>query len=402
MRLAYLLTHPIQYQSPLVRHLRAGGVDLEVLYASDASSRSYFDPGFGREVTWDVPLLEGYPSRVLFPREPDGSRRRQVQACLTRLKPALAEGGYDAVWVHGWSHPFAVAGWQAARRLNLPLLLRGETFAGCVRGGPLRRWLHRQVFRRRFRQVAAFLAVGTLNRQLYQAYGAPESRLFSMPYAVDNTFFQNRVREAAPAREALRASLGLEPGRPVVLFCGKLIGVKDPATLIRAVGRLQARPAGQAPMLLLAGDGELRPQLESLAAQVAPGAVRFLGFQNQSQLPALYDLCDVFVLPSVFEPWGLVVNEVMNAGRPVVVSDQVGSGADLVRPGINGGIFAAGCVGDLEQALQPWLEDPSARVAAGRASLERIRQWGFDEDLQGLRLALASLAPAGRGNKAWQ
>jgi glycosyltransferase involved in cell wall biosynthesis len=186
----------------------------------------------------------------------------------------------------------------------------------------------------------------------------------------------------------------------VILFCAKLIDVKDPGTLIRAVGKL-VNPerqgnhiltnAATAPVLLMVGDGELRPALEKLAQEAAPGLVKFLGFQNQTELPALYDLCDVFVLPSRFEPWGLVVNEVMSAGKPVIVSDQVGSGPDLVVSGVNGGVFRVGDVVDLTDQLRPWLLDAERRAQGGAASLRRINAWGFEACTKGMHEAIASL-----------
>jgi glycosyltransferase involved in cell wall biosynthesis len=400
MRIAYFLTHPIQYQSPLIRHLRAGGVDVHVVYGNDATARAYFDKGFGQQLAWDVPLLEGYPSTVLNAEDPKGSSKERLAHFERQISALLNQEPFDAVWVHGWAHPFTQAAWRQARSRKIPLMLRGETFLGCVRGGKLRRLAHRLVFSRKFRQVSAFLAVGKLNAELYRAYGVEPQRIFRAPYVVDNAFFQKRCREAAPNREKLRAALGLELGRPVILFCAKLIDVKDPETLIRAVGKL-VNPerqgnhiltnAATAPVLLMVGDGELRPALEKLAQEAAPGLVKFLGFQNQTELPALYDLCDVFVLPSRFEPWGLVVNEVMNAGKTVVVSDQVGSGPDLVREGGNGSIFPAGDVARLTQILDRWCGDEAAREQAGRKSLEIISKWGFDEVLQGLREAMRHL-----------
>jgi len=349
-----------------------------------------------------VPLLEGYPSTVLNAEEPNGTSKEQQAHFERHISALLDEERFDAVWVHGWAHPFTQAAWRQARSRKIPLMLRGETFLGCVRGGKLRRLAHRLVFSRKFREVSAFLSVGKLNRQLYQAYGVPDSKIFQVPYVVDNAFFQKRCREAAPNREKLRAALGLELGRPVILFCAKLIDVKDPGTLIRAVGKL-VNPerqgnhvltnAATAPVLLMVGDGELRPSLEKLAQETAPGRVRFLGFQNQTELPALYDLCDVFVIPSRFEPWGLVVNEVMNAGKPVIVSDQVGSGPDLVREGENGSFFPAGDAAALTSALEHWTGNAAAREKAGRRSLEIISSWGFDEALAGIRQPLADLKP---------
>lgn len=392
MRVAYFLTHPIQYQSPFIRYLIQGGIDLQVIYASDASTRTHYDEGFGRQVEWDVPLLEGYSSMALNHDEPTGSRREQITHYRKQIRGVLTSGSYDAVWVHGWHHPFTVAAWLESKALELPLLLRAETFLGCVQGGWLKRLAHRLVFRRRFRHVDAFLAVGTLNHELYRSYGVPENRIFKVPYVVDNAFFQCRCREAAPHREALRSRLGIPPSQPIVLFCAKLIPVKDAATLIRAVGlTAQHLPDGQRPILLVAGDGALRTELEALAAKEATGQVRFLGFQNQTQLPALYDLCDVFVLSSTFEPWGLVVNEVMNAGKVVLVSDQIGSGPDLVKPGLNGDVFTSGNPADLCQKLLLWLKDGDLRERGGAESLNRINHWGFEECLQGIQKALKSL-----------
>ena len=401
MRIAYFLTHPIQYQSPLIRHLRAGGVDVHVIYGNDATARAYFDKGFGQQLAWDVPLLEGYPSTVLNAEDPKGSSKEQGTHFERQISALLNQEPFDAVWVHGWAHPFTQAAWRQARSRKLPLMLRGETFLGCVRGGKLRRLAHKLIFSRKFREISAFLAVGKLNAELYRAYGVEPQRIFWAPYVVDNAFFQKRCQEAAPNRNRLRVELGLEPGRPVILFCAKLIDVKDPATLIRAVGKL-VKPerqgnhiltnAATAPVLLMVGDGELRPALEKLAQEAAPGRVRFLGFRNQSELPALYDLCDVFVLPSRFEPWGLVVNEVMNAGKPVIVSDQVGSGPDLVMPGGNGGVFRAGDAADLADQLRPWLLDAEKRAQGGAASLRRINAWGFEACAEGLQRALSSLS----------
>ncbi len=376
MKLLYALPHPVQYQSPMIRYLASGGVELSVIYAR--GEERFFDPEFNRELAWDRPLMEGYDSQVLGPPEdrPALSRRLELHA---------REWGAEAVWAHGWSQPMDLAAWDTARRLRLPLLVRGDSTLDGVRGGRLRRLAHRCFHTWRLRRASACLAVGTQNAAFYRAYGVPEARVFPVPYAVDNAFFQNRSKEARPARENLRRSLGLESGLPVILFCGKLIGKKDAATLIRAMGLLTADVQAR---LLVVGDGELRPALEKLTDELLPGRARFAGFKNQSELPALYDLCDVFVIPSTYEPFGLVVNEVMNAGRPVIASDRVGCWPDLVRPGVNGAVFPAGDARALAEVLRPFLLDASLRESAGRASLEIINRWSFEEDLAGIQAAL--------------
>ena len=140
---------------------------------------------------------------------------------------------------------------------------------------------------------------------------------------------------------------------------------------------------------MMVGEGDrhaaLREQAKSLEIEQS---IRFAGFRNQSELPRFYDLCDVFVLPSLLEPWGLVVNEVMNAGRAVIVSDQVGAAADLVHDGENGLVFPAGNVGRLADALRQILSDPERCRRMGERSRQIIGAWGFQQDLEGLKRAI--------------
>lgn len=380
MRVAYFLTHPIQYQSPLIRRLSAlDGVSLHVFYSTDNTSRSYYDPGYERQVEWGVPLLEGYKHTVLNRETVTGTRSRQVAVFKEQIENAVPEGGADAFWLHGWSSPFVVAAWKVARERGVPIMLRGETSLQSLRWGELGGGLHRAFYRRAFREVSVFLAMGTLNRGLYEEYDVPPERIIDMPHAVDNIFFQQRVAEARPAREKLRASLNLPSDALVLLFCGRLAEEKDVITLIRAAAGVRGEVKHRLAVLLV-GDGPLREELTRSADEIAPGMVFFTGFRNQPGLPALYDLADIFVLPSLFETWGLVVNEAMNASKPIIVSDRVGCHADLVHVGKNGDVFRAGNVEHLKEKLRPWLENKVMRERGGRSSLEIINGWGLDAD----------------------
>jgi glycosyltransferase involved in cell wall biosynthesis len=100
------------------------------------------------------------------------------------------------------------------------------------------------------------------------------------------------------------------------------------------------------------------------------------------------------VLPSDYEPWGLVVNEAMASGTPVLASDRVGSARDLIEPGQNGWIFPAGDVAALAATLQAALADREALARAGALAAERMGRWDFEADLAGLRAALGSLGLA--------
>lgn len=397
IRLAYLVTHPIQYQAPLLRRLaREPGLDLTVFFCSDFTAREFLEPTFGRLIDWDVPLLEGYRYEVL-PALGGRDRVSFLRPFNYGLGRRLQEGRFQVLWVHGynrWFHWRAM--WQAQAR-GLKVLIRDEATLISAPRNFAKRFLKKGFFAGLKRLADGFLAIGSLNRDYYRHYGIPDEKIFSVPYAVDNDFFQTEARKAATRREELRWQLGLAAGRPVILFIGKMEPRKRPADLLAAyIKLLRSGVVAGPPYLLLVGDGNQRGPLEEVVKEKQLEGVKFLGFKNQSELPAYYDLCDVFVLPSILEPWGLVVNEVMNAGRAVIVSDQVGCGRDLVRPGENGYIFEAGDIAGLCRTLRQVLENRDECQRLGQKSLEIIKQWSFAEDIRGLKKALASVSGPGK------
>ena len=197
-----------------------------------------------------------------------------------------------------------------------------------------------------------------------------------MPYAVDNLYFQQRSLAAVSERAGLLAELNLDPDRPVILFASKLQYRKHCDDLIEAYQRLA--PGGDIepiPYLLIVGDGEHRKELEARAANIK--SIRFCGFRNQSELPRFFDIASVFVLPSRHEPWGLIVNEVMNAGRAVIISDDVGCQPDLIHDGIEGAVFPVRDIDALTYALRRVLASPEITATMGRRALERIQKLGL-------------------------
>jgi glycosyltransferase involved in cell wall biosynthesis len=299
----------------------------------------------------------------------------------------LQRGRFDAVWSHGYSTANSLRVIASASMLGIPVLLRAESTLH-DRPRPGAKLLAKELFFHGLKpQVSAVLAIGEANARYWRHYFGEDMPIFRVPYAVDNTFFQRRAAEAASRRDELRSELGLEPGRPVILFASKLQERKRCADLVAAHQMLlQPRP-----YLLIAGEGEERRRLEEQAS--GNREIRFLGFRNQTELPRLFDLCDVFVLPSRHEPWGLVVNEAMNAARAVIVSDDVGCQEDLVREGETGAVFPVGDVAGLRDALLRVIGVPGAAAKMGAAGRTRIEGFSFEQDIAGLRQALAYVVP---------
>ena len=394
-RVAYLVSHPIQSQAPLLRYIVAHSeIELTAFFLSDFSLKSYQDEGFGTAVQWDVPLLEGYPSQVL-PALGDNQRLTPLRPFVYGLARHLKAGRFDALWMHGYAHQANLRAMMVAKSGGLKVFVRAESQMGSAAGSPSLRRIKEPILRRLFDGVDAFLSIGALNSAYYRHYGVPDDRIFSVPYAVDNEFFQRQAQTARPGREDLRRELGLTPGRAVILYASKFQPRKRAGDLLEAYRALS--PDGRqepAPYLLFVGDGEQRPILEQRARETGWSSIRFLGFKNQTELPRFFDLCDVFVLPSEGEPWGLIVNEVLNAARPVIVTDPVGAAPDRGHDGENGDVVPVGDTGALAGRLRDITCDPEKARRMGERSLEIIRGWGFREDLAGLRLALEATAGA--------
>lgn len=400
LRVAYLLSHPIQYQSPLLRRLtRQPGLELTVLYTSDFSLRSYHDHGFGMPVEWDVPLLGGYRHEFL-PRLLDATDISFLRPLNHGIFRRLRQGHFDVLWIHGYATLNSWMAMSAAKVLGIPVLMRTDsTLIDHPRGRAKLavKWLFFQILRR---FVAGVLSVGERNTEYWRHHLGADVPLFPIPYAVDNDFFQQQSSAATVTREQLRAELRLQPDRPVILFASKLLARKRCGDLLEAYLHLAAhrRTNGNThplPYLLIVGEGEERGAIESRLRAAPPeiaANVRLAGFKNQSELPRYFDICDVFVLPSVHEPWGLIVNEVMNAGRAVIVSDEVGCQPDLVADGVNGCVFPAGNISALAAALERVLADPATCRGMGEAARNRIAAFSFDTNVNGLMRAFTAVS----------
>lgn len=383
MRVAFVASHPIQYQAPIFRHLACrADIDFQVMFAMmpDAAAQG---SGFGVEFEWDIPLLEGYRYTVLdnVSRHPSVT---QFRGCDTpSIKTALREQRIDAVVVNGWVVKTCLQTLFACKRLGIPCIVRGE--ANHLRP---RAWWKRILQRQLVRRFDAYLPIGTANRSFYRSYGIAETQMFDARYCVENERFAMAADHVESQRRTIRQRWNVPEGATCFLYCGKFETKKHPRELVQAfIAAQQAIPNVH---LIMVGDGALRSECERLVSEYwkSPALtssqstrrltppVTFTGFLNQSEIVNAYVASDCLVLPSDHgETWGLVVNESFACGRPAMVSDQVGCAADLVIPGKTGDQFPFGDWGSLTRLFVRYAQDRDKLIVMGQAAKTLIQNF---------------------------
>jgi glycosyltransferase involved in cell wall biosynthesis len=347
LRLAIVASHPVQYLAPWYRAL-AVRLNLQVLFAHRISPADHARGGFDVGFEWDTPLFEGYSFEWLV----NTASRPGVDhfwGCNTPgIGTAIRRGDFDAVLVNGWQ---LFSYWQAiraARGAGIPVLVRGDSQLD-PSSSPIRSLLKRLAYPHMLRSFDVCLAVGRRNADYYRHYGVPDARIHRSVHCVDNDFFAHAAAETRRRRHEVRRELGLPVDAVVFMFAGKLTEKKRPLDLLEALRRVHQKHADV--WGLIVGDGPLKAALGDYRRRHEIPCV-MAGFQNQRRIAATYAAADALVLPSTSgETWGLVVNEAMACGLPVIVSDQVGCAADLVLDDETGFTYPCGDVAALAERV---------------------------------------------------
>ena len=380
LRVLIVASHPVQYASPIFRLLaKDPRIEIHVAYCSLQGAEAHIDPDFGVEVKWDIPLLDGYPWVVMPNRSPfplGGSFFSYINPQVWRL---IRSHRFDAVILHtGYRTATFWIAILAAKLGRVVVLFSTDAHSLSPRDQKKwKLWAKKLVWPWLFRLADLVVVPSTAGLSLMTSLGIPENRVALTPYCVNNDWWIEQSRKVD--RAGVRARWGIPREAVVLLFSAKLQPWKRPSDLLHAFANIPACDV----YLVFAGDGSLRPTLESEAKSLGIAKrVRFLGFVNQSGLPEVYGASDILVLPSEYEPFGVVVNEAMLCGCCVVVSDRVGARFDLVREGETGFVFRAGDVDALAAVLHGILLAPDRLRKMREASRERMTSWGPSQNVE--------------------
>jgi glycosyltransferase involved in cell wall biosynthesis len=355
LRVLTISSHPIQYGAPLFRLMaKHPKLDFQVAYCSLRGAESAgYDPEFGANVQWDVPLLDGY-KWTHIPNRGDGSEKFLAWR-NSGLWKFIRQGDFDAVISHvGYVRATFWIAYLGARSVGIPFIFGTDASSIEPRDeSKLKLAVKKVIWPAVFSLAGQVLTASSAGRDMMISLRFPADRVSMTLDTVDNDWWLAQAN--AVNREEARCSLGFDSGEKIILFCAKLQPWKRPMDLLRAFASLAIPDA----KLVFAGDGAQRSELEKESA--------VLGVSHKA--------ADLMVIPSRYEPFGLVVNEAMLCGCPVVASDRVGAVRDLIAHGETGYIYPCGDTKALAALFKNIFADPTQLPSIQQRALQRIKTW---------------------------
>ncbi len=375
-RLAIISTHPIQYNAPLFKMLaQRNNIIVKVFYTwSQLENSKKYDPGFQKNIDWDIPLLDGYDymfvkniAKIPGSHHFSGIKNPTLLQEIYSWKP-------NAVLVYGWSFKSHLNALRYFKN-KVPILFRGDSTL-LDETTVLKSLIRKLILSFVYKHIDVALYAGEANKKYFEYFGLKERQLVFMPHAIDNNRFaadDNNISDAL----ALRNKMGIPHDAVVFLFVGKLEEKKQPDKLIKVFSELVV---SNNTYLLVVGSGALEAKLRSSYINIKN--IKFLGFQNQQAMPAIYNSCQVFVLPSKGpnETWGLAINEAMAAGKAIICTDKCSAAADLVKDGINGFVVNSNDEQALKSKMGYFVNNINIPKEMGKKSLTIIENYSYAAD----------------------
>jgi glycosyltransferase involved in cell wall biosynthesis len=380
-RLAIVTSHPIQYNAPWFKML-AGSETIHpgVFYTWEQSATGpKYDPDFRGRIEWDIPLLEGYEYRFVKNKASDPGTHHFRGLVNPTLNGEISAWCPDAILIYGWSFDSHLKCLRYFHR-KTPILFRGDSTLLDERRG-IRRHLRRWFLQWVYGHIDKALYVGTRNKEYFLKHGLRDEQLLYAPHAIDNGRFEEPEDRYSQLAAEWRDTLGIGKDDLVLLFAGKLEPKKNPFFLLE-IAREVSDPRLK---IVFVGTGVLEKSLRK-DAETDP-RILFIGFQNQRQMPVVYRLGDVYILPSKGpgETWGLGVNEAMACGCAIMMSEKAGGAVDLVEEGVNGIRFDPA---DGLEKCSGWvrrlLDAPSLLSNMKKASRRRIARFSYQRMMDAL------------------
>ncbi len=377
-KVAIISEIPVPYRSPMFEMLsRESKCEIKVFYCAKTE--------YGRD--WDLDFRQNYDFEILSGWSIPVKGKKLFSF---KINPSiwikLSEGNFDALFIAGYAHFTMLSAIAWSMFNQVPYVIMSESQHLTTRS-PFKRFVKKLLLQPVISNASAYLPTGTMSRDYLVSYGANKDKSFFFPNTPDIDRFQEKIKSLEGEKKKIKENLALPSGK-VILYIGRLIEVKGVDVLIRAFEKLKKESPENNAVLLIAGDGPQRKELEKYVEDHHIADVFFVGFVQLETLPELYSIADIFVLPSSYEPWGVVVNEALACGLPVVTTTSVGAYPDLVKEDVNGKVVPPKDSSKLCSAIRHILENPEISKTMSRNSLEIIKEWKYDKGVKSFNNAV--------------
>lgn len=373
-KLAIILSHPVQYYSPLFA-AAAKEMEIKVFYGFQPNSEQQGRQGFGKAFQWDIDLLEGYSYEFVANIAAKPSSASYSGCDTPSLGVRLKEYGATHIVTFGWHLKMYRQALQYAKQNKIPIAVRGDSQLNPQLTG-WKKIIKKLYYPYFLNKYDIFLSVGKRNKEYLKYYGISEQKIIFSPHAIDQTFWKVQRKKENPSF--------------VFVWVGKFISLKRPLDVIQAFKKMLAQDANlkEEVLLQMVGSGELLEVAKQEARDCKQ--IQFLGFKNQTELRAVYEGVDCLILSSESETWGLVVNEAFAAGIPAVVSEACGCVYDLINE--NSGLsYKTGKIVDLEEAMlriYDKLSDPFEKTKMQQSIKMKNEVYSFNKVVESFQIFL--------------
>ena len=373
-KLAIITTHPIQYQIPLFKILKKFGIEAYVFFASrHGMSLKNKDPEFLKKIKWNNEKysLSGY--RSFFSK----NQKRNIddfKLSFDEIENKLKKEKFEHILILGWNNLHYLKSFYYALKLNIKIILRVETNLKS-QVNILKKIIKFIFLRFLFKNITYFLSIGKLNRQFYLSHNIHQKKIFPAPYFVDNKFFSLKI-----TKNNIKKKFKLED-KKIILFVGKLIDRKNPIEFLKLAKQYQTKAKYH---FIIIGDGYLKKDCKNFIKKNRLKNVSLKGFVNQRELRKYYKMSDLMIVTSLYETWGLVINEAFCFHVPVICTSKCGAAKDLIINGKTGYTYKSGNLNQLKNRLKSILNDKKLRKKMSLNIKNHIKKYSIVKTVESL------------------
>lgn len=354
-----VLIEPTPYLIDLVNQLKIqSSWKIDVLFLSLCITQN-----------WDLSLHEDF---FILPKN--------KKSIIKSIYQYIIKKKYQLIFFAGWSNAIILTMMFLAKLKKIPIAVDSDTPLA-PHTSFVKRIIKRIIYPILFKLPTIFLPAGTRQAAYLKHYGAPHHKIIIEKMTVDVQSIQSYIQQlSSKSRNRLRQQIRFNENDFVFLFIGRLIDRKGIIELLDAFSKINSANA----KLLVIGDGPLRAMVEKFSEK--NNHIHYGGWLEKESIINMYFISDVFILPAHWEPWGLVINEAMAAGKPVITTDQVGCVDDLVIPYKTGLVTKSNCADDLTAAMLYFINNPENAINMSQHALEHISSWTLENEAKQILL----------------